>query len=77
MSSRLTRDEASISDFLNDQLLVLDMTSVGSESRIIAAYPLLEILDGLISTADIQADGCSTECEEAQKRAVGEQHDGC
>lgn len=53
------------------------MNSVGSESRIIAAYPLLEILDGLISTADIQADGCSTECEEAQKRAVGEQHNGC
>jgi hypothetical protein len=40
-------------------------------------YLLVQVLDGLVSTADIEVDGCSTEGEDAQgERAMGEQHNG-
>jgi hypothetical protein len=46
-------------------------------STLTITYLLFQVLDGPISTADIEVDGGSTEGEDAQERAMGEQHNGC
>lgn len=38
---------------------------------------LSQVLDGPVSTANIEVDGGSTEGEEAQERATSKQHNEC
>jgi hypothetical protein len=44
---------------------------------LVITYLLSQVLDGLISTTNIEADGRGTEGEEAQERAMSKQHNGC
>jgi hypothetical protein len=47
------------------------------EVALVITYLLSQVLDGVISTANIEADGGSTQGEEAQERAMSKQHNGC